>query len=304
MKILSKVDYGSYLYGTNNEFSDRDYKGVYLPTKEQILLSQVKSEISSRDGDVEESYYSLQYFIMLACQGQTVALDMLHAPLSSTYKTSLIWEDLKKNVGRFYSKNIHAFLEYAKQQAVKYSLKGDRRRDLGTVIILLQTFDPTEKVSKIWYLIPKTANIFPVEQTPQGINQIFICGKIFQETVKIGYLLPILKNLQQQYGERAKLAESNSGIDWKAISHAVRVLLEVKELLTANTITFPLKKCNLVRNIKEGALSFINFVSPLLETLTSEIDTLLQLSTLPDTVDQTFWNNWLVETLEKELFKK
>jgi predicted nucleotidyltransferase len=35
MNLIVKTIFGSRLYGTNNEESDLDYKGIYLPTKEE-----------------------------------------------------------------------------------------------------------------------------------------------------------------------------------------------------------------------------------------------------------------------------
>jgi predicted nucleotidyltransferase len=303
MIFLSKILSGSNLYGTNDALSDIDYNGIYLPTKEDILLSRVKRAIKYDTPGINETYFSLQFFISLACEGQTITLDMLHAPESMIVFASNIWKELVSLRHKFYSKNIHAFLEYAKKQAIKYSLKGDRRKDLSDVITLfIKSTSSDYKLLDVWNSFQRTKNIFEVEQTPQGIRQIFICGKIFQETQKVSYVLPVLKNLYNQYGERAKQAELNKGLDWQAISHAVRVLLEVKELLLYKTITFPLKETEFVKDIKTGKINFIKVVSPLLENLTEEIDRLLEVSKLPEKVDEIFWNNWLVNTLEKELF--
>lgn len=305
MKILSKIITGSELYGTNDELSDRDINGIYLPTKEEVLLSKVEREIKFDSTKINESYFSLQFFIKLACQGQTITLDMLHAPDSMTLVTSDIWKDLIRLREKFYSKNIHAFLEYAKQQAIKYSLKGTRLQDLAKVIALFAKQETLHiRLKDVWHDLPRTENCYEVEKNEQNIRQYFFCGKIFLETQKIGYILPVLKNLHHSYGERARQAELNEGLDWKAISHAVRVLLEVKELLTYNTITFPLKEADFLKTIKSGKLNFVDVVSPTLENLTELIDALLKVSKLPEKVDETFWNDWLVNTLEKELFGK
>ena len=93
--IIVKMKFGSELYGTATPESDQDFKGVFLPTKEQVLLQRVPRSLifntkkstgaytvknSSQDIDCE--FYSLHYFIDLACKGETAALDMLHAPLN------------------------------------------------------------------------------------------------------------------------------------------------------------------------------------------------------------------------------
>jgi predicted nucleotidyltransferase len=38
MRIIVKMKFGAHLYGTATSDSDLDYKGIFLPTKEQLLL--------------------------------------------------------------------------------------------------------------------------------------------------------------------------------------------------------------------------------------------------------------------------
>ena len=64
-----------------------------------------------------------------------------------------------------------------------------------------------------------------------------------------------VNNVIASYGKRAEAAANNNGVDWKAISHCVRVLLQVEELLTTNKITFPLINANFVKSIKYNTSS-------------------------------------------------
>ena len=84
-----KILFGSHLYGTNTPDSDRDYKGVFLPTRREVLLGEIPKNITESTGnryskngagDVDTEMFSLHQFIKLAIDGQTVAFDMLHAP--------------------------------------------------------------------------------------------------------------------------------------------------------------------------------------------------------------------------------
>lgn len=88
-KLIVNMLFGSHLYGTNTLNSDKDYKGVFFPTKDQILLGNIPKSFNETSGDnfskntiedVDIELFSLHQFIKLACEGQTVALDMLHAP--------------------------------------------------------------------------------------------------------------------------------------------------------------------------------------------------------------------------------
>ncbi len=152
MNKIVVLKFGSHLYGTNTKDSDRDIKGIFMPTKEQIFLGKIpktlpdepkrkkaQGEKNTAD-DVDTEIYSLHYFIKLACEGQTVALDMLHAPRNMLLKTSEIWEDIVANREKFYTKNLKAFVGYARKQAAKYGIRSGRLSNLRKVISVLEKF--------------------------------------------------------------------------------------------------------------------------------------------------------------------
>src|ERR1700744_6582982 len=90
LDLLVKMEFGSQVYGTNLPNSDTDIKGVYIPEPKHILLATTKDAINyntkqgsltkNQPNDLDEEYYSLQKYLKLLCEGQTVALDMLFVP--------------------------------------------------------------------------------------------------------------------------------------------------------------------------------------------------------------------------------
>lgn len=46
MKILVKAVAGSHLFGTNTEKSDKDFKGVFLPSADDILLGKFDQTVN------------------------------------------------------------------------------------------------------------------------------------------------------------------------------------------------------------------------------------------------------------------
>ena len=46
-KLIYLSQYGSHLYGLNTENSDLDFRGVYVPTLEDIILKKDKDEINT-----------------------------------------------------------------------------------------------------------------------------------------------------------------------------------------------------------------------------------------------------------------
>lgn len=311
MRIIVKMKFGAHLYGTATSDSDLDYKGIFLPTKEQLLLGCVPKSHNYSTGkdysrntknDVDTELYSLHYFIKLACAGQTVAMDMLHAPDSMILKKSKIWEEIVKNKQKFYTKNLKSFIDYARRQASKYGIKGSRINAALQVLEILKKEDPSKKMKEVWSRLPRIEHCYDVAPDPNGMRQYQVCGKSFQESAAIGYVLPIIEKFYDDYGRRARLAAENRNIDWKAVSHALRAAFQTKEILTESTINFPLRNADFLRKVKQGKLDYISEVGPLLETLMEEVESLALTSSLPETVDRKFWDQFICEILERELF--
>ena len=308
LNIIVNMIFGSHLYGTSTSKSDKDYKGVFLPSKEDIFLNQISKSYSSstKSGsdnkntseDIDTKIYSLHCFIKLAMEGQTVALDMLHAPDNMILESSQIWEEIVANRHRFYTKNLKAFIGYARRQAAKYGIKGSRLSAAKSVIDLLERHDPEKKLSDLWDIFPTGDHLYFINDSPNGIKQYQVCGRILQSSQGVGYTLTILTNFYKAYGKRAQQAARNEGVDWKAVSHAMRAAYQVEELLTDNTITFPLKQARFLLSIKNGELDFKTEVSPCLESLMDRVEILSDQSTLPTKSDVEFWNQFIINTIE------
>ena len=117
---VAMMEFGSSLYGTSTPASDKDYKGIKLSSWEEIALGRIPKQyensstgdMNSKNGvdDVDTEVFSLHTFVKEALEGQTFALDMLHAPKDKLLVTSPIWESLQANRSKFYTKNIESFV--------------------------------------------------------------------------------------------------------------------------------------------------------------------------------------------------
>src|ERR1700728_5416999 len=133
-ETVVRIKFGSHLYGTNTPESDLDYKSVHIPSGRDILLQRVKGSVCSQRskaegeknlaGEVDEESYSLQRYLDLLVQGQTVAIDMLFAP--DPLENSIIWREIQANKHRLLTKKSTAFVGYCRTQANKYGIKGSR----------------------------------------------------------------------------------------------------------------------------------------------------------------------------------
>ena len=309
LNIIVKMKFGAHLYGTATSASDLDYKGVFLPSKQDVLLGRIGKSCSyttgqdstrNKPGDVDYEYYSLHYFIKLACEGQTVAMDMLHAPDNMIMKKSAVWDAIVANRERFYTRNLKAFIEYARRQAGKYGIRGSRLNAVARVLEVLKAEASEKKLRDIWEALPRTDHCFDMGPDPKGMRQYQVCGKTFQESVRIAYVIPILQKFYDEYGQRAVQAAENRNIDWKAVSHAIRAAYQTKEILTRGSITFPLANAAFLKRVKQGELDYRTEAAPALEALMEEVEALVRTSSLPEKADTDYWDRFICDTLERE----
>ncbi len=156
------------------------------------------------------------------------------------------------------------------------------------------------KLSQVWDKLPDLEHTKKYIDEKSGLRMYEVCGKKFQETASIEYVIPILEKYYGEYGKRAELARQNKFIDWKAISHALRAAYQTREILTQQTITFPLKEAPFLKQVKEGKLDYLTQVVPVLEELMDEVEKLSETSTLPQKVNRKYWDKFIITTLEQE----
>lgn len=280
---------------------------MFMPETRDILLGRIpRSNASSTQddtrknlpGELDSEFYSLHHFIKLATQGQTVALDMLFAPPSMTEKGEYyeIWEAILERRDQLLSRSMNAFIGYARTQAAKYSLRGERFTRLQTFFEHLQRDGvlETSQLSLLWDELPRDDE----RMAPQKIRELQIAGKWFGETTPIWLVRQSVESALGRYGDRSRA--SAEGVDWKAMSHAVRVSRELQDILVSRSITFPLPYAKELLEIKEGRVP-LEEVQVMLDTLLSSVEELSAKSQLPERVDHAYWEEWLYSTVSDYL---
>lgn len=303
--------FGSHLYKLNTPNSDFDYKGIYLPTLESMILgsyggtykwSTGAAHEKNNAGDIDYEVISLNKFLSHACDGETFVIDMLHC--NEPLVTSPIWEDLVANRTMFYSKSLKAYFGYVKKQAAKYGLKGTRLADIRQVIESLKQFSPDLTIAyvKDKLYTGEFAKFVVVEPKKEGqVAKTFyeVNSKKYQLSNMVGYVEQELEKVWESYGARAKLAEKNEGVDWKAISHALRGGYQARDIYKLGDYSYPLRETDFLLDVKLGKLDYKSEVAPVLEELVEEVEALAKVSTFPKDVDREYWNRWLISTVFK-----
>ena len=114
-----------------------------------------------------------------------------------------------------------------------------------------------------------------------------VCGKKLPFTASIKSAREVVRKLVSDHGQRALQAERDDGIDWKALSHAVRVGREAVELFETGRIVFPLSCAPELRAIRGGGLKYAD-VAAAIERLAGDVETAARSSTLREKPDQNF----------------
>lgn len=262
------VQHGSHLYGTNTETSDLDYKGVYQASLSEILLNKAAEHLdfntksagcseknTSEDRDLQ--YKELRKFINDALAGQIYALDLLFAPEKFWIKSSDIWEDIVSNRAELLSSNIKPFVGYARQQAAKYGLKGSRLAEVIRFRDFLRgiTEPSTVVLSDVLDKFPESEYVFVDFSCPKTYFKVL--EKKFQLNTKVSVALQNLEVWISKYGQRTIQAMEDEGVDYKAVSHALRCVWQATELLSTGFMTLPLPQADFLREVKQGKHKFV-----------------------------------------------
>lgn len=322
MKKLVEMQFGSQLYGTATPTSDVDLKSVFVPLGRDILLQRAPQNIQLKrhkahgeknlPGEVDEESFALHRYLQLLSQGQTVALDMLFAPPSAfVCEASDTWEVIMANRSKLVCKKSASFVGYCRTQANKYGIRGSRIDDLNKVIEFLSGFpvldrngvrfgDIQDLLREVIKDLKHTSIVnLPHPNRPDVPNlHLECCGRKAPFTLSFTEARKIFQRALDGYGDRALQAQRNENIDWKAISHALRVGYEALELFGTGAITFPLPYAADILRVKQGLRPYQE-VAEELESLLDEIDRAAERSSLPDSVDHGFIDNLVTDTYRK-----
>lgn len=304
MREIIRMVHGSYLYGTNLETSDRDYKAVYIPDAQDILLQRVRASIyngnteeRNQPGQEDINSTSLQQFLKLLCQGQTMALDMIFTPekywVTAPDPEWLIILSLRD---KFLSRNVQAFVGYCRGQARKYSVRIQRFQAIENAhryfnsALEVDEKPVSTKVSELGHLKDFLANNFDSRienielQNGKVIPHVSICDVRVPVTATIKEAYNIYSRKFHDYGERIARASEMGANDWKSTMHAIRVADEAVEFLTTGEIVFPRPNADFLLSIRKGEIPYSE-VSERIEQGLARVEEALQVSTLPSAPD-------------------
>lgn len=314
---IVKIKFGSTLYGTADEQSDIDNKIIFLPNIDNLLLGKVPRNFVKKDsapnskmnaGEEEIEYIPLQRFAIDFFEGQSYAYELAFAlEKSDNYEfladvqcsTFFYFLDELKSI--FLTKDISHMVGYAIHQSQVYGVKGERLNAVEKLLNFLKTVEKPKTTKLKDIVIPlDCVNAYVRYAYIKGSNTEYanqlalqVNNRYYHVSEKIQNLITNFEKLFDKYGHRAKKAQENE-VDWKALSHAIRIVFQANEILTKEHLTFPLEIADVLRDVKRGRVEFDDAVS-LFSELNNSMDRNLLTSELPPKTDalKEEFNEWL-----------
>ena len=295
-KLLFLTKSGSHLYGTNTPNSDSDYIGLFIQAPQSVLVGDRIDHIVRSTGDdkgknckddIYITLWNITYWLKtLLSRGDTGAMDLfyaIHNKVNVLYNFYSFAEMLDTNRTCFFDPlKAKSFVGYATTQANRYGTKGERLEVLKNVYEWISFGADGVDFEKDFLSVHMNAlvNMYGHEKyffltETNNVPSVGLLGKTFMGTISMQEFYNRVKTMYEKYGHRAHTAAEVGGIDWKALSHAVRVLFEYIHLLKNGYIKFPLPEGdkNYVLSVKKGEQDF-DAVQDVLNNLFEEIESI------------------------------
>jgi len=284
--------------------------------------------ISMPENGVEEEFIPLQVFLKDFFVGQTYAVEIAFAvvaglhydPNNSEYKSwkmELCENLITEMVNRFKNKNVYSMVGFALKQTMDYVTRGDRlnkaKAMVNTINCMLDKLEsvghdrlnvrfdvdsmdvlgaptPLDYLAENGFTVGETKNNNKVTRTLE------LNSRSYLETTAISHTLKAINKLIDAYGERTTAA-STANVDFKSLSHAVRVYQQSIEYLETGKVTFPRQNADFLLKIKQGLADFEE-VKNLLKSLDKDVQEKILKSNSPSSEDlQEEFSLWLNRNL-------
>ena len=287
MDLIVEIRFGAHLYGTDTPDSDLDLKGVYLPEPRDILLQRVKSSVTLTPakargekitvGDVDREAYSLQRYSDFSAKARRWPSTCCSRRRRDDHAAPPAVAPDPGAGEAACPRRLPAFVRYCQQQANKYGIKGSRvataRQAMASLSAAEATTRNAGRSSSSFGLAGELACLehvaFADVSMPGGrfdlpsrdLRPQRPFHRLAQDRARN------CQRIVEEFGQRALQAERNEGVDWKALSHAVRVGREAHRALRDRPHHVSPALADHIRRIKGGEIAY--------ETVANEIEDLL-----------------------------
>jgi hypothetical protein len=276
-QIILLFEAGSHFFDLNGPDSDKDYRGLYLDlyqdsfesNKSKIYQVEYKTNVGSGKNssqDIDFNLFSLTGFFNLLGRGDFNCMEMLYAPESKIiYKTPL-YDELISIRRNLLVNDISAFLGFIKKEIKRYGTNIFHYKLQEDFLNFLSNFPSHNRLKDHWDDIKSYgANVKGIRFVETKISNsgntkyiptINIAERDHQYTSSIKYVSESIQTILEKYGHRQRNMAS-SGVEFKGLYHALRLIYEANDLLDYGEFIFPFnsERYQILKNIKNGLVS-------------------------------------------------
>jgi hypothetical protein len=303
MEPICLVRAGSHLYGTDTPASDLDAQRVVVPDARAILLGRGIDSHGGlggpkAPGTEDATTHTLARFVAMVLEGQAIAVEILFAPERfHLVEPSPVFRRLQEARGLLIPRDLAAFVGYCRRQAAIYGAKGDRVRAAEAARELLaRAIERHGRQGRVGQILAEGSHLPLLEAFPDAVSTdrlpqadgrvlaaLVVCGRKMPERLALTDAHHLVGTIVAGYGRRARAAATAQGVDWKALSHAVRIGSQALELLSTGHLTLP--RPDRLRAIKIGQAD-VEAVRAEIDMLLEQVEAAQATSVLPETPDR------------------
>ncbi len=315
-KLLYLARSGSQLFGTATPNSDLDIKGIFLPSRESLYLQTAPQQftrntnnsgsgLKNSSDDVDVTVWSLQFWLKLVLRGDINAVSLLFShtnPSAVLDGTDAAFEARLRDLDatRLLSRQLSGMMGFAYAQAVRYTDRGKHLRAVRVAIDHLEraTDGLIRDVAPTILLDIADHRLAFERISDASQRQLVILEKAFDFSARASWALEPLRELERGYGKRSRAA-MDAGVDFKAFSHSLRVLEEIRQLHLTGRVTYPHEPvfAAVMRDTKLGVYGYERLVELLDEKLAAA-RAAEALSVLPEKPEREYADAFLLSLYE------
>ena len=263
-KRLALLTYGgSHAYGTNNKGSDIDLRGIYLPTKQEIL-SMTYEEKPFTDKITDTVIYPLKQIVELLCNCNPNTIEILGTRDEDIFAINDIGKILRENAYVFLSQKAYdSFNGYAVSQLrrLQNAIARDSLAQPDKEEHILQSIKRRMDTFEISYkdICDGELNLYIDDTDREGYDkEIYI--DINLKNYPLRDLRSMLGEMNETVKQYGKLNHRNNKKDeqhlYKHAMHLIRLMMMGIDILEGKGINTYRKEKDFLLDIRHGKYSF------------------------------------------------
>ena len=296
---------GSYAYGTNNENSDLDIRGVAIEERDDLLLGNGMEQYEDKKTDTV--VYGLQKFVSICRNCNPNALEMLGTRPEHVLYMDSVGQLLRDNIEIFLSKKAYqTFAGYATSQLrrIQNAMAHDSYPEEEKERHIKKSIDNMMLFVKDEYDLHEGTFDFDItdgEDGPRLVASVSVEKMPLRKFIDVNsHLYTLLRNYDKLNHRNRKKDEAHLR---KHAMHLVRLYLTGIDILRGNGVhTYREKDLPLLRDIRAGKIP-MEEVFKMAEDFEAEIKDAYLTSRLPATPDNKAIDNLLLRIYREQYWK-